>query len=63
MYTVTFVSELNKDTITKKMKTVPRIGDTIPLFFNPWPKVKQVMWFPEEVYETFKNADALIFLE
>lgn len=34
---------------TVEMKHVPRIGDTIPLFGKPFPKVQNVIWFPEKV--------------
>jgi len=35
MQTVIFIHDLNKDIISKNMETVPRIGDTIPLFCKP----------------------------
>ena len=53
----------NNMQITKEMKNIPRIGDTIPLFFQPWPKVTEVIWFPAAVSKEFKNIDVLIMVE
>ena len=44
---------------------VPRIGDTIPLFYEPYPKVTNVIWFPEKVSPILvgKNIDVMIWVE
>ena len=34
---------------TADFPEAPRIGDTIPLFFKPYPKVTSVCWLPHKV--------------
>jgi hypothetical protein len=45
------------------MECAPRIGDTIPLFYKPYPKVTGVMWLPEKVDPAMKGFDCVITVE
>lgn len=40
---------------TNDMDYIPRIGDTIPIFYQPWPKVIKVIWFPEKALPELKG--------
>ena len=47
------------------LKGAPRIGDTIPLFYEPWPTVYVVSWLPEKISDRFKgkNIDLLVMVK
>jgi len=44
---------------------IPRVGDTIPLFFTPAPKVQIVCWMPEELLPELNGSgiEAVITVE
>lgn len=47
---------------TLQLPIVPRIGDTIPVFYQPWPKVNGVVLKPEKAFPELvnENFDAVI---
>lgn len=50
----------------EKMEHIPRIGDTIPFFYTPYPKVKTVIWFPNEMDSSSlltTDIDVMILVE
>ena len=47
----------------REMKSIPRIGDTIPLFYQPYPVVTRVVWLPGEFDEKLKEYDVFITVE
>jgi hypothetical protein len=53
-------------TRTEKMEHIPRIGDTIPFFYSPYPRVKSVVWFPNEMDTSTllpSDIDVMILVE
>jgi len=64
MAKVMFSNQYGQNT-TKEMEHIPRIGDTIPVFHEPYPKVKAVVWFPEMVMHDFRDmgVDVLVTVE
>ncbi len=62
MPTIMFVDKFGQEK-KRYMEFIPRIGDTIPLFHAPYPKVAQVVWFPEETYEGMEKIDVFIVVE
>ena len=61
MFKVMIVSSFGQSVI-HQMPIIPRIGDTIPLFYNPRPKVLSVVLLPELFSDEFKDfgLDALV---
>lgn len=56
MANVLFVDKFGKHEV-RTMRTVPCIGDSIPVFkYHPFPKVTEVLWFPEEAFPGIKNS-------
>lgn len=47
MAKVMFINRYGKNEI-KDMDYIPRVGELIPLFYQPYPRVTQVAWFPEK---------------
>ena len=47
------------------MDNIPRIGDTIPLFYQPYPTVIKVIWLPTEIEGELipKDINVLIVCE
>ncbi len=47
-----------KQTKTKEINGTPHEGNIIPIFgYNPPPKVKSVIWFPEDMGDEFKGLE------
>jgi len=46
----------------KDMEFIPSVGDIIPIFYQPYPRVTQVAWFPEKILPDLdgKCIDVLI---
>ena len=64
MAKVMFVTKFGENEI-KDMDYVPRTGDMIPIFYQPYPRVTQVAWFPENILPEIKgkHVDVLITVE
>jgi hypothetical protein len=64
MFKVMVVNSFGNSEI-KEMPIVPRIGDTLPLFYNPAPKVNGVVLLPHLMESSLmdKNLDALVTVE
>ena len=61
---VLVINNFNQQEIVD-LPAIPRIGDTIPLFFSPAPRVKVVCWLPENVLPELKGSgiDVVINVE
>lgn len=64
MAKVMFINRYGKNEI-KDMDYIPRVGELIPLFYQPYPRVTQVAWFPEKILPELecKHVDVLITVE
>lgn len=64
MAKVMFINRCGKNEI-KDMDYIPRVGELIPLFYQPYPRVTQVAWFPEKILPELegKHVDVLITVE
>jgi len=64
MKTVFFMNKFGKSEISDIID-IPRIGDTIPIFYEPYPKVIEVIWFPHKVLPELKDTevDAIVIVK
>jgi len=64
MTKVMFVNQFGQAE-TKDMDYIPRIGDIVPVFCEPFLKVKAVEWFPEMIMPElkFSGVDVLVTVE
>lgn len=64
MAKVMFINRYGKNEI-KDMDYIPRVDELIPLFYQPYPRVTQVAWFPEKILPELegKHVDVLITVE
>ena len=69
MAKILFLSEFEEHHKIVDSEFIPRIGDTVPFFWHPYPKVSQVIWFPEYITvdnQTFNDlkfeCDVIIYL-
>jgi hypothetical protein len=62
MYTIIIQDKTYKKTAKVNMEMIPRIGDTIPIFYKPYPKVIDVVLNigSEESNEIFNELNILI---
>lgn len=44
------------------MDYIPRIGDTMPIFYQPYPKVIEVIWFPEKTMPELKHIHVIVYV-
>jgi hypothetical protein len=63
MFKVAVVSNFSQEVVD--LPGVPRVGDTIPLFWTPAPKVTHVCWMPEKMMPEIagKGIDVVITVE
>ena len=59
MFKIAITNEFGGNEIAE-LPLIQRVGDTIPLFYKPYPKVKQVMLMPEKAFPDLKGIDAAI---
>lgn len=64
MAKVMFISKFGKNEV-RDMDYIPRAGDLIPIFYQPYPRVTQVAWFPEKISPELEgnHIDVLITVE
>lgn len=68
LFKVIFRTEFNQIEI-KETKIIPRLGDTLPMFYKPYPSVYKIILFPDmnELrnldYEKFNEIDAIVFVK
>lgn len=54
MFKVAIINEFGSHEIVE-IPVVPRIGDTVPMFYKPFPKVKNVLLMPEKAFPEFEG--------
>lgn len=64
MFKILIMNQL-KQTEVVNLPAIPRVGDTVPLFYNPAPKVTIVCFLPEKLMPELegKNIDAVVCVE
>jgi len=58
-FKVLIVNEFGNNEVVN-LPIIPRIGDTLPLFYKPWPKVQIVCLLPEKFDPSLKGYDAIV---
>ena len=61
---VMFVNKFGNNEV-RDMSHIPRNGDLVPIFYQPYPRVTKVAWFPEKILPELegREIDVLITLE
>ena len=62
MFKILFIDKFEQKEVLI-MKGVPRVGDLIPWFYTPTPKVDQVIWLPGKLQESFEDYDVVIHVK
>jgi hypothetical protein len=65
---IAIISILNNKCCLKLTDCVPRVGDSVGMFYTPMPKVTDVVWWPhqEEIKKMIPNnvnVDVIVFVE
>ena len=61
MAKVLFIDDYGQEKL-HLMDHIPRIGDVIPFFYTPFPKVIEVIWFPEKYKPDLKGTDTTVLI-
>ncbi len=59
MFKILVINEFGSNE-TLDLPIIPRVGDTIPIFYQTYPIVKTVVLMPEKVMPECKGFDAAI---
>jgi hypothetical protein len=64
MFKIAVIDKFGQSEIVM-LPAIPRIGDTIPLFYTPAPRVNRVCFLPEKVMPELsgQNIDAVVTVE